>query len=655
MKQILHNSAFGRVVFFCMMSCFFVNLQAQVFFSDNFDDEDISDWTSIDADGDGIPWFPAALGIDGSGSMISYSWNPQTQLPLTPENYITTPAIDLTNAPTATYIGWKAYAQDQQWAAEKYKVVISTGNTIEDIDEGAIIYENTLSANGADVWDEISLKIDEYVGQVIYVTFVHFDVSDQFLITVDDVQVLGLPKRDAGMTGISFTKYHLVGGQSAISGTLQNLGEETINSIVLGYTVNGGTQVTQEFTGLNVPSLGNLSYSFDDILTLDQEIEYDVDVTVVSVNGDEDLNPDNNDVLADMAVLSFRPEKRVVFEEATGTWCGWCPRGAVMLDLISAQYEDAIGIAVHNSDPMEISNYDDEFGNLIGGYPSMLADRLPDNVMPNDLASYSALESTYFSRVTALVPASMDMEVELTSLTPDIGELNIDMNATFAASIEGDFTFSVVLTENGVTGSGDGTNTNNTDYDQVNFYADNARGPMDGYEVLPNPVPATQMVYDHVARELIGSFYGIEESRLTSVERNGTYSHSESILIAKNLIPNYSVVGLLLDNATGEIINAVEVKTITSSTDEVYTEENNVIVAPNPFSGETTITMDLEQAEEVVVTLIDILGRVVSTEDFGQRNGKVVLNYNAATVNPGLYIMNIKAGNNLTSRKVTIN
>ena len=128
-----------------------------------------------------------------------------------------------------------------------------------------------------------------------------------------------------------------------------------------------------------------------------------------------------------------------------------------------------------------------------------------------------------------------------------------------------------------------------------------------------------------------------------------------SILIAKNLIPNYSVVGLLLDNTTGEIINAVEVKTITSSTDEVYTEANNVIVAPNPFSGETTITMDLEQAEEVVVSLIDNLGRVVSTEDFGQRNGKVVLSYNATTVNPGLYIMNIKAGNNLTSRKVTIN
>ena len=40
-------------------------------------------------------------------------------------------------------------------------------------------------------------------------------------------------------------------------------------------------------------------------------------------------------------------------------------------------------------------------------------------------------------------------------------------------------------------------------YNQVNAYAGNALGPMGGFESLPNPVPAAQMVYDHVARVLL--------------------------------------------------------------------------------------------------------------------------------------------------------
>lgn len=659
MKQILQSSLFLRVAFLSMFSCAFIGLQSQdVYFSDDFDDEDISDWSSIDADGDGIPWLPGTIGIDGSGSMISYSWNPGTGAPLTPNNYITSSEIDLSDATGKITLAWKAYAPDQDWALEHYKVVLSSAAASQaEIDAGEIVFEETLKANGVDVWTENAIDVSAYAGKKVFLTFVHYDVTDQFVMSIDDVAILSLKQKDAGMKSVAVEKYHEIGGTTVVSGRLQNVGEDEINSIELGYTVNGGDMVTQEFTGLSITSLSNFDYTFDEIVTLDEEIEYDVVVTILSVNGESDLDDANNLGEAAMAVLSFKPDRKTVIEEATGTWCGFCPRGAVMLDRITERYEDLIGIAVHNGDPMTIGAYDDEFSQLVGGYPSMLANRLPENVMPGNIANFSDLEQAYFNSLRRLTPATLEMEVGYTGLTADIVEMTVEMTTQFAAGLDGDYRFSIVLTEDGVTGTGDGTNDNFSDFDQVNYYGvpANGLGVMAGWELLGDPVPATDMVYDHVAIELVGGFFGDESSKLTSVDRMGTYTHTEKILLSAAKIPNLNVVGMLLDNETGEILNAEQVKSIVSNIDELYTEENNVTVYPNPFSGETTISMNLNEANDVQVSVIDNLGRVVSSQNYGTRNGSINLTYDASEVTPGLYIMHVKVGNSLTSRKVTIN
>ena len=71
--------------------------------------------------------------------------------------------------------------------------------------------------------------------------------------------------------------------------------------------------------------------------------------------------------------------KLVIGEEATGTWCGWCPRGAVALNWMDKDYEGYWqGIAVHNGDPMTDPDYDNGIAPYISGYPSGLVDRGSD-------------------------------------------------------------------------------------------------------------------------------------------------------------------------------------------------------------------------------------------------------------------------------------
>ena len=67
-----------------------------------------------------------------------------------------------------------------------------------------------------------------------------------------------------------------------------------------------------------------------------------------------------------------------------------------------------------------------------------------------------------------------------------------------------------MLTEDGVTGT-------TGQYNQQNAYAGGGSGVMGGYELLPNPVPASQMVYDHVARTIVPSFTGMVNSFPTSI------------------------------------------------------------------------------------------------------------------------------------------
>lgn len=53
--------------------------------------------------------------------------------------------------------------------------------------------------------------------------------------------------------------------------------------------------------------------------------------------------------------------RRMVMEEATATWCGWCPQGIVAIDVLKRDFPDNfLAIAIHgNGDKMA---YIDEYG-----------------------------------------------------------------------------------------------------------------------------------------------------------------------------------------------------------------------------------------------------------------------------------------------------
>ncbi|MFD0933495.1 choice-of-anchor J domain-containing protein [Psychroflexus salinarum] len=171
------------------IASFSMNAQTQLFF-DDFNDEDISDWTQIDEDGDGNVFFAYAL--PDTPTMTSASWT-SAEGPLFPDNYSVSPAIDVTGASGLT-LSYQTGGQDPAFSAEVYTVYVSTGNTVADFMDNSItvsLNENLgddPAAAGALV--DRSLDLADLDGsETLYIAFRHHDVSDEFYINFDNVSL----------------------------------------------------------------------------------------------------------------------------------------------------------------------------------------------------------------------------------------------------------------------------------------------------------------------------------------------------------------------------------------------------------------------------------------------------------------------------------
>ena len=139
-------------------------------------------WTQADEDGDGQSWF--AYGADpyaGDSSAATASWN---GTPLTPDNWLITPQLELG---TGEELRFYVAAQDPDWSLENYSVYISTtGNAVADFDTE--LWTETLASTD---WAERTLDLSAYDGQTVYLAFRHHDVTDQFVMKIDNVVLPG--------------------------------------------------------------------------------------------------------------------------------------------------------------------------------------------------------------------------------------------------------------------------------------------------------------------------------------------------------------------------------------------------------------------------------------------------------------------------------
>jgi hypothetical protein len=447
------------------------------------------------------------------------------------------------------------------------------------------------------------------------------------------------PTNDAELSALTFSNFGGAGANVDITGTVLNVGTAPITSLTVKYLANGLTK-SNTITGLNIAANSSYDFTHNVPFTIPSAGGWPVKVWVEATG---DLNQSNDTLSQTISALAFQPTKRIVFEEGTGTWCQWCPRGAVFMDSIHNAYPTtALTIAVHNNDPMAVDAYDAGMASLIAGYPSGLVDRKGGEADPSEFFD------RYDAAINGFTPCDVDVDATWNATS---NSYDISVSSKMATDLIGDYRFNAVVTEDGVRGTG-------TTWRQANAYSGGARGVMGGYELKPNPVPAAAMVYDHVGREILGGFDGAFGSLPETLLVNTTHTYAASYqLKAGENKDKMVIIAWVSSAATGEILNAnyksfniTGVSTQTANTFALST-------FPNPSNGTTNFEVKMPiLTGNISLEIFDLMGRkVYATEDGTVNGGSKFFTWNAdASIANGIYQAVIKVGAESVAAKVVL-
>lgn len=470
------------------------------------------------------------------------------------------------------------------------------------------------------------------------------------------------PAVDPKLSSATIPGFGSPSGSRNITGKVQNLGANTLSSFDIKWT-DGTT--TKTYT-INNSLASGATYEFEhpDQVTVAAGTTSTIQVSVVAAN---DANTANNTISGNIEGFVFVPHKVVVGEEATGTWCGWCPRGMVGMEYMEETYEDDwIGIAVHNNDPMENSTYDAWMGGQISGYPSGLVNRKG----AIDPASAS-LEAAYNVDINDFGVA----DIEVLPLIDGDDEVEVRIRFNFATDWSDDVRVAVIIAEDGLKGT-------TSDWRQSNYYSYQSQNlPLvgAGFNWQTEPSYVSGVTYNDVGRELLTDVAGDDDI----IEAPFTESQVINVSLDKFTWnsdydkDNSTIIVMLIDDASDEVINAgeshlkdleiIEENGITyyiidgdtyqlwDGTDLVPTgiaavapTDLNVKVYPNPSNG--IINVEVSEAAEVL--LVDMTGRVVAhTNTFGTSNN---LQFNGQQLEAGVYNVVVKTPFVTQTERITI-
>lgn len=388
---------------------------------------------------------------------------------------------------------------------------------------------------------------------------------------------------------------------------VQNQGGNTISSVEYTMEIDGmqpQTCTVDISPALDYKDISNvLSLTFD-CTTEGNNIHWKAYLS--AING-EKVNLGEEPAEGTFLCISEGFPKNNVFEEATGTWCGWCVLGYAGMEYMSEHYgeEGFIGIAVHGSDEMDVMGEGqayEVFSEYVQGFPSAYLNRDMSEALypdPSELEMYYEYykDLPAYAKISATVEDGESSNVIKLSTVSEFGGDEDNANYQIAYTV----------IENGVGPYLQHNYCSGEDYD---YY---------GFENKPEILP---LVYNDVARNCSQPM-GIENSLPSVIESGKTYSYDTEITLSDVTDPKkVRVVAMVINKNNGAIENAVCVEV------PGYTGVNQIAAPSQAFAygSKGAIKFRVNPAKAAVYT---IDGRCVA-------NG---VNGNSLQLPAGVYVV----------------
>ena len=409
-----------------------------------------------------------------------------------------------------------------------------------------------------------------------------------------------------------------------LTARVTNRTSRVINKYTLNWTLDGNPQTS--FTA-NTQLAGGKS----EVITMELPANvkgrnHTISYSVTNIDGQEDAVPSNSTgtVTFQMSASTFYP-RRIVMEEATGTWCGWCVRGLETINRMNKEYPDNfIAIGIHNQDEMaNWLNYEG-VAKRFSSYPSCVINRQmlydPDYPTIRTIVEYLKNSAEATISASALFARSDSSAVTVTTET------------TFGFSDQGqdNYRIAYVVVEDQV-----------GPYSQKNYY-DGSSLPTDDYMYSwTQQGGLVSVLFNDVARAVYTDADGLKSSIPATIEEGKAYKYTYAFNLPQNIqnLKNIRIVTLLIDTKNGEIMNAAQTAVVKSSAPDNQTFGLSYQGELQPDYASIIIEADDNEYGDVMAETnpagSGAKGLIITTLDGKQQQGKATLEILSSTLQAG--------------------
>ncbi len=373
--------------------------------------------------------------------------------------------------------------------------------------------------------------------------------------------------------------YGAVGNETPVRATLTNLGYDEVRTATIQYETSGRSgEIEVDCAGLPAGQFMTSSEVSFKLPATDATSDGGLKINVAAVNGKTNESA-SQQAEAHLEIFSRLPQRTPLLEEYTGTGCGWCPRGAVGLEMMAERYGNRfVGVAYHCADLMSIFEEED-YPSPAPAQPVAWIDRVrkTDPYLGDIPLATPAfgIDKVWEESAQRFTPADLSLTCDWTDESHTAIEAKV--RANFVKSYDdADFRMVYILVEDGLTGNG-------AKWAQGNYYSgETDKWPEELQFLVDSPRSITGFVYNDVAI-LSTDPKGIEGSLPSKIDADGSYDHSTTLtpadavsLTGEKLAQDperISVVAAIIDSRTGDIVNCTKGKPGVSGTGIVTGDE----------------------------------------------------------------------------------
>jgi polyhydroxybutyrate depolymerase len=217
------------------------------------------------------------------------------------EDYLIMPELNLAES-EAVMLQFDAYYDGGTFEGDTEVATIEFS-----LDEG-FTWEVLETIEGSDdgEWNSHTISLNQLLGESDVLLAFRYNDNGGWVYgcAIDDVVVFEPSGLDAALSAVNVPNTVNLGETISVGGTVTNTGLETISSLELSWSI-GENEFVAEYTDLILEAGEVYAFDHPDELTVDDMGSLQLNVSIVSVNGGLDSNPDNDSQIIAIAVLNY--------------------------------------------------------------------------------------------------------------------------------------------------------------------------------------------------------------------------------------------------------------------------------------------------------------------------------------------------------------